>query len=178
MQCPVDKTELEKAILGSVEIDVCPKCSGIWFDEDELRQAKDAKDPKLNWMDIDLWQDAKKFQISRGCQVCCPSCRMPLYEVQYDKSKVRIDVCNLCGGVWLDKGEFKKIIAYLRERADYEVLYNFSRNLAKQLGEVFVGPESMRSEILDFITLSKLLAYKIRAKHPFLLDTLNIVLPK
>jgi len=177
MECPVDKTELESAILVDVEVDICPKCSGIWFDEDELRQAKDKKDPKLDWVDIDLWRDIKKFNISRGRQIC-PSCRMPLYEVLYDNSKVRIDVCSLCKGIWLDKGEFKKIIAYLRDKADYEVLYNFSRNLSRQFGEVFIGPESLRSEILDFITLSKLLAYKFRAQHPHLSYGINIILPK
>ena len=177
MECPVDKTELEPAILVDVDVDVCPKCLGIWFDEDELRQAKDKRDPKLDWVDIDLWRDTKKFDVSRGRQIC-PVCRMPLYEVQYDNSKVRIDVCNLCKGIWLDKGEFKKIMAYLREKSDYQVLYNFSRNLAKQFGEVFSGPESLRSEILDFISLSKLLAYKFRAQHPHILDGVNMILPK
>ena len=41
MQCPKcnDKMEVEK--IEDVEIDVCTKCAGVWFDQDELRKAKD-----------------------------------------------------------------------------------------------------------------------------------------
>ncbi|PIS45215.1 MAG: hypothetical protein COT22_06415, partial [Ignavibacteria bacterium CG08_land_8_20_14_0_20_37_9] len=74
-------------------------------------------------------------------------------EVQYDNSKVRVDLCSLCKGIWLDRGEFKKIIKYLKEKADYEVLYNFSKNLMEEFWEVFTGPEKIREEILDLLTL-------------------------
>ena len=111
MLCPNCKKELDQAILYNVEINHCHKCRGVWFEDEELRWAKDEKDKNLNWLDIDLWRDSKKFKISRGNRLC-PECRMPLYEVEYDKSKVKVDLCNLCKGIWLDRGEFKKIIKY------------------------------------------------------------------
>lgn len=177
MECPSCKKELEQAILHNVRVDYCSNCLGIWFDEDELRQAKDEKDPKLNWVDIDLWKDKKKFEISKRGALC-PKCRMPLYQVGYDNSQVSVDLCNLCKGVWLDRGEFKKIIKYLKEKADYEVLYHFSKNLAKQFGEIFIGPEKLRSDALDFITLLKLLGYKLYSHHPYLSETIKMAVPK
>ncbi len=177
MECPSCKKSLDKAILLNVEIEYCPSCLGMWFDHDELRQAKDKKDPSLNWLDIDLWRDIKKFEISRGNRLC-PECRMPLYEVQYDEAKTKIDLCNVCHGIWLDKGEFKKIIKYLKERSDYEVLYNFSRNLVQEFGEIFVGPESFRSEILDFFSLLKLLSYKFSVQHPLITTMIREGIPK
>jgi len=165
MKCPDCKIELEKAIFYNVEVDYCKKCLGIWFEEEELRWAKDEKDKNLNWLDIDLWKDKKKFEISRGGRLC-PVCRMPLYEVEYNGSKTRVDLCNLCKGVWLDRGEFKKIIEYLREKADYEILYNFSKRLKEEFWEIFIGPEVFREEILDFLTLLKLFNYKFTTQHP------------
>lgn len=167
MLCPKCKKELDKAIMMNVEVNYCPKCFGIWFDEDELRLAKDKKDENLNWFDIDLWRDQKKFEISRGGRLC-PSCRMLLYEVEYDNSKVRVDLCNLCKGIWLDKGEFKRITKYLKERADYEVLYYFSKNIRQEFWEIFIGPEKMREEIVDFLTLLKLFNYKLVVQRPHL----------
>ena len=189
MECPNCKKEtldpsslakgggLEKVILLNVEVDYCRKCEGIWFDDNELRWAKDEKDANLNWIDIDLWRYPQKFNISRGGRLC-PRCRMPLYEVEYDKSKVKIDLCNLCKGIWLDKGEFKKTIKYLKEKADYEILNYFSKNLIQEFWEVFSGPESVREEISDLVTILKLFNYRFTTQHPYLATIIKGVLPK
>ena len=52
--------------MSGVEVDYCPVCLGTWFDEDELRQAKDSKDKNLNWLDIDLWEDKTKINDLMG----------------------------------------------------------------------------------------------------------------
>jgi len=178
MVCPnCKKPILDKAILLNVEVDYCTKCQGLWFDDDELRIAKDKEDVNLNWLDIDLWRDIKKFIVSRTGRLC-PYCRMPLYEAQYDNSKVRVDPCNLCKGIWLDKKEFERIIKYLKEKADYEVLYHFSKNLIEEMGEVFIGPEKIKEEVLDLLTLLKLLHYKFSIQHPYLTTLIKGLLPK
>lgn len=164
-KCPKDKTSLSDVIFNNTIVDYCPECLGLWFDEDELRQAKDEKDKSLNWVDVDIWSDPKKFKITRGMRLC-PECRLPLYEVYYDSSKIIIDVCNLCHGVWLDRGEFKKIIEWLGEQRYYGVVNNYAKNLLKQAKEVFSGPETLREEILDFITILKVLNYKFAEKYP------------
>lgn len=167
MDCPNDNEQLQKALFHHVEVDYCPDCLGIWFDKDELRNAKDDKDKQLNWIDFDLWRDKGKFQVSRGDKHC-PVCRVGLQEVKYDGSKTKVDFCKMCGGVWLDRGEFKQIMNYLKRKSDYQILHNYSRNLVKQLWEVFSGPETFRSELEDFLTLLKLFNYKFVVQYPFL----------
>ncbi len=167
MVCPNCKIELEKAILHNVEIDYCPKCLGIFFEEDELKWAKDAKDKDLNWLDIDLWKDETKFKISPENKLCS-RCRLPLYEISYGESKIKVDVCNLCYGIWLDRGEFKRIIEYLKEKADYEVLQKYTKNLSQEFWEIFTGPETFREEISDFLTILKLFNYKFVTQHPII----------
>jgi len=165
MLCSICKISLEEAIFCNVGVNFCPECLGSWFEEEELRWAKDEKDKNLNWLDIDLWKDEKKFKISSGMKLC-PSCRLPLYEIYYGDSRVIVDLCNLCRGIWLDRGEFKKIIEYLKKRADYEVFNNYFQNLMKEFWEIFTGPETFREEILDFLTILKLLNYKFTIQHP------------
>lgn len=177
MFCPYHKNKfLKKALFYGTEIDYCPVCLGIWFDRDELRRAKDEKDENLRWLDIDLWKNEKEFKICYGIRLC-PSCRLPLYEVYYGDSNIVVDVCNICQGIWLDRAEFKKIIDWLRKKADYEVLNKYSKNLLKQALEIFSGPEELGEEILDFIAVLKLLNYKFAAKHPFLTKVMS-QLPK
>lgn len=164
MKCPLCKVDLAKSVLSGAEIDYCPKCLGLWFEEDELRLAKDNKDKDLNWLDIDLWQDKEKFRVSPS-QKLCPSDRMPLYEVEYGDSGIKVDVCGIDRGIWLDRGEFKKIVQYLKEKADKEVLDNYLKNLKEELWEVFSGPEDLKDELEDFLTILKLFAYKFSAQH-------------
>ncbi len=166
MNCPICKiTKLLNSILYNTEVDYCPICFGLWFEQEELRLAKDEKDKDLKWLDIDLWKNEKDFKISYGIRAC-PSCRVPLYEVYYGDSGIVVDVCKLCHGVWLDTAEFKKIIEWLKEKADYEVMNNYAKNLLQEFGEIFIGPEELREEVLDFLTILKLFNYKFATEHP------------
>jgi Zn-finger nucleic acid-binding protein len=158
--CPNCKTELlESMLFHDIEVDYCKKCLGLWFEEDELREAKDSADMSLNWLDVDLWKKTEEFIIARNKKFC-PACRFPFYEVNYGKSKIRVDLCNVCHGIWLDRGEFKQIMEYLKKEGAYEVLNNYSKNLLSEFWEIFTGPESLKSEIFDFLALSKFLQYK------------------
>lgn len=167
MKCPNDNEQLEIALFHDVEVSYCPKCLGIWFDKDELRLAKDDKDNQLNWLDVDLWRDSGNFEISRSHKHC-PVCRAGLSEIKYDNSKTKVDFCKMCQGVWLDRGEFKQIINYLKNKSDYEILHHYTKNLALELWEVFSGPETFREELADFFMLLKLFNYKFVTQHPFL----------
>ena len=155
---------MEKAVFYGTEVDYCPKCLGLWFEQDELRQAKDEKDRDLNWLDIDLWKDKAKLKIGRSPRLC-PKDEVPLYKVQYGDSGIEVDVCNLCRGIWLDRGEFKKIIDYLREQGKEEMLKNYLSNLIKEGVEIFTGPEGFKEEAADFLTVIKLLDYKFASQH-------------
>lgn len=159
MNCPNDNQPLSKAMFHHVEVDYCPTCLGIWFDKDELRLAKDDADKNLNWQDVDLWRDKLKFKTVHISKFC-PACRVGLVEISYDHSKTKVDFCKKCQGVWLDRGEFKQILNYLKNKSDYELLHKYSEKLVLQLWEVFSGPQAFREELADFLTLLKLFNYK------------------
>ena len=167
MNCPLCKIKLDKALLTEVEIDYCSKCYGLWFEEEELRFAKDAKDRDLRWLDIDLWKDPAKFKLNTSTKLC-PKDRLPLYETSYGDSGIKVDVCNLCYGIWLDRGEFKSIISFLKHKMDSEVLFHYLANLKEELWELFSGPEILKEELLDALAVLKLVRYKLLAQHPIL----------
>jgi Zn-finger nucleic acid-binding protein len=168
MECPnKHKEPLRQIYFHNVQVDYCAECLGIWFDKDELRLAKDDKDKQLNWLDFDIWRDKSRFKVSKS-KKHCPACRAVLIEIKYEDSKVKIDFCKNCQGIWLDRGEFKQIMVYLRRKADYEILHKYAKNLARELWEVFSGPEKFREELEDFLMLLKLFNYKFAVQHPVL----------
>jgi len=172
MICPIDKIKLEQAVVSGVEVDYCPKCFGLWFEEEELRWAKDYKEKNLQWLDIDLWQDNSKFKISPGKKLC-PQDKLPLYETEYGDSGIKIDLCNICKGVWLDRGEFHKIVKYLRKAADEEILNNYLKTLRGELWEIFAGPETFKEEVNDFLLVLRLLNYNLVVKNPEIAQTIS-----
>ncbi|MDO8530186.1 MAG: zf-TFIIB domain-containing protein [bacterium] len=176
MQCPNNHSELAKMLFHNVEVDYCAECLGVWFDKNELANAKNDKDQQLNWLDFDVWRDKSKFSL-QNINKRCPVCRLPFVQVGYDDSSVKIDFCKHCQGIWLDRGEFKQIMTYLKRKADYEILHHYAKNLAKELWEVFAGPEKFREELADFLTLLKLFNYKFVVQHPHV-NSLIDELPK
>ncbi|MBL7142070.1 MAG: zf-TFIIB domain-containing protein [Candidatus Pacebacteria bacterium] len=166
MNCPNCKQEtLEKITFNKNQIERCSQCKGIWFNQDELRKAKDEEDQFLKWLDIDLWKDSEKFQPSHSSKIC-PTCKVNLYEVHYGGSDVRVDFCNKCKGIWLDDGEFKKIIAYLKNKVNTEKLGEYFKHTLEEAKEIFTGPEKLTSEIEDFFIVIKLLQYRLCSQHP------------
>lgn len=172
VNCPLCDKNMKRTVFYGNEVDFCPLCLGMWFEKDEFRKAKDEKEKTLNWLDIDLWDKEEKFRVSKENKHC-PSCNLPLYEVEYGDSETKVDFCSQCESMWLDRGEFKKIIDYLKDKGSYEIMNNYARSLIEETGEVFTGPESLEEEVADLITLFGLLRYKFAGKHPFLSKTIS-----
>ncbi len=156
---------MRKAVFYNTQVDYCPQCLGVWFDQGELRQAKDEKDITLNWLDIDLWHDSTKFQVGKTAKIC-PVDFEPHYQIEYNDSDIKVDLCDVCHGVWLGRSGFKKIIAFLKDKKADELLHHYLSNLVEEGKEIFVGPESFREEADDFLMLVKLFNDKFVVQHP------------
>ena len=176
VKCPKCGEKMKETPFTGVRVESCNKCKGYWFEKGELRKAKDKKEEGIKWMDVDLWEKEENFNISKDKKEC-PDCGVPLYEVNYGDSKVKVDVCNLCEGVWLDEGEFKKIVNYLKKDAGNKIMNEYGKVLLEEIGEIFVGPEPLDEEIEDVITVLGLLKYRFAGKHPFISRAINS-LPK
>ncbi len=172
MNCPKCGEQLKEDPFKGIKVDSCSSCKGYWFEKGELRKAKDKEEEKLNWMDVDLWENEEKFKITKD-KLLCPDCGLPLYEVNYGDSNIKVDVCNMCEGIWLDEGEFKKVAKYLKDRAGDKIMNEYFKTLTEEVGELFLGPESLQEEAKDVLTVLGLLKYRFAGKHPFISDVIS-----
>jgi Zn-finger nucleic acid-binding protein len=112
MKCPRDGTQLDKVRIAGIEIDKCHQCDGIWFDRGELDRVRDAK---VTDAEETLEREYGNPSFRRGRTegyMLCPRCadkRLQQYTYTY-MNPVRIDRCEDCFGVWLDKGELDAIV--------------------------------------------------------------------
>jgi len=170
MKCPCCDIDLESKLIGEVKVDECPKCKGIWFEDDELRKAKDVADKDMNWMDFEIWKHKDKFKASPR-NLACPQCNQTFVTIDYANTGVEIDYCPNCKGTWLDKGEFKKIIDALTEELLTKPFSKYLKASIEEAKEIITGPESFLSEWKDFMTVFRMMQYRLFAENPSLLDT-------
>lgn len=95
-KCWVEMHAREEEIFGpNIEIDICPKCHGIWLDPGELHKL--LKDKEVT----DYL--TKEIGTKAHSPLICPKCRN-LMDIERAED-VEVDVCLKCRGVWLDMGE-------------------------------------------------------------------------
>lgn len=177
MKCPNNHESFQEIRIGNVKVDRCSVCEGLWFNQDELRQAKDLQEKYATWFDFDLWNDKKNFKPTQSSRHC-PVDEIPMFKVSYKGSTVEIDTCKKCFGFWLDKNEFKNIVEFVKSRSAYDLIHNYTKSLIEEGKEIFTGPESLRSEVNDFLMVVKLLQFKVFANPTLAQVLLSLPLTK
>lgn len=88
---------------GSVILDACPRCQGVWVEKGELDR-----------LDGSPWADVEDhpFHATAGDHRAanCPRCMVVLSPVSpADLPEVIVDRCPKCEGFWLDRGELGRM---------------------------------------------------------------------
>jgi len=156
--------------LKNIEIDRCSRCGCMWFDQDELRQAKDQTDPDLNWMDFEIWKHENRFRFEAR-SLKCPRCNINMVTIGYGETGIEIDYCPQCQGTWLDEGVFAKIIDALRTEIGTKSVSDYIKASLDEAKDIITGSEGLISEWKDFTTVLRMFQYRFFLEHPKLLDT-------
>jgi len=79
-KCPLDGTDYFEHRFGSVLLDICQNCDGIWFDAGELekvkQELKDQSSPD-NPVEVFLWDADRFFEYIAGVFSLAPEGRSP-----------------------------------------------------------------------------------------------------
>jgi uncharacterized protein len=148
--CPACGNALSLYTVFSLDFEGCPKCKGIWLVRDELRKLKNKEaDGSLRWMNAEIENIDKTTAIptKRPCVKCAG---VNMISVIFGGSSVVVDWCPNCHGIWLDRGEFDAITAYLREELGQEHPKEIEKQVAADVKHIASGgPESRIDEIKD-----------------------------
>jgi Zn-finger nucleic acid-binding protein len=119
--CPRCNEILDRLSVASVEIDLCPGCSGIWLDKGELALLRE----RAGFRDLrELKQHCAGQRVvppsSRNVQLACPSCAGTLSAV--GMGRVLVDACDQCEGIWLDRGELEEAMTIIAPDGDEDIV--------------------------------------------------------
>jgi Zn-finger nucleic acid-binding protein len=165
MECPVDGSPLETHTINSINVEECPQCRGLWFEGDEFRKAKDLSDPDLDWLEVDLWSDQESFKADWSSRKC-PQCGKNMATISYGDTGVIVDTCVEGHGIWFDKGEYQAIIEALEEELRSKDISDYVLASLEEAKDIFFGGKGFISEWKDFLTVTRLLQYRVLAENP------------
>ncbi|MGD1086083.1 MAG: zf-TFIIB domain-containing protein [Verrucomicrobiota bacterium] len=104
MNCPRCGSSMEKAQTGNEQIDRCTKCGGLWFGELELEDLRAQKESER----IDTGKPNPA--LDPNARLKCPKCETPMTRmVDNEHPHIWYETCGVCGGSFLDAGEFKEM---------------------------------------------------------------------
>jgi Zn-finger nucleic acid-binding protein len=105
---------LDKATFQGLEVDLCPKCGGLWLDRGEIARAAKLPAEELAHLRSLLTGQPGPPPIPTESVAPCPVCPGSLAEVML--GEVHVDYCNKCQGIFLDRGELEAAVDAVRAR--------------------------------------------------------------
>jgi Zn-finger nucleic acid-binding protein len=105
---------LDKATFEGLEVDLCPKCGGLWLDRGEITRAAKLPEKELARLRTLLSGASGPPPVPTENKAPCPACPGSLSEVML--GAVHVDYCGKCHGLFLDRGELQDAIDAVRAR--------------------------------------------------------------
>ncbi|HZL18398.1 MAG TPA: zf-TFIIB domain-containing protein [Polyangia bacterium] len=105
---------LDKATFQGLEVDLCPKCGGLWLDRGEIARAAKLPEKALAHLRSLLTGQPGPPPVPTESIAPCPVCPGSLSEVML--GAVHVDYCGKCQGIFLDRGELEDAVAAVRAR--------------------------------------------------------------
>jgi Zn-finger nucleic acid-binding protein len=110
MKCPRDGSELTTEREGSLDVDRCPQCRGLWLDHDELDELE------ATVAQHEHHRRATIEYAKRPSDLPCPVCHKLMRAFNYRAYNLELETCEDRHGFWLDAGEEKHLLEIMRER--------------------------------------------------------------
>lgn len=104
MNCPKCDHPTEQVRRGSIEVDRCTNCKGIWFDMLEAEHLKAAEGSEA----IDIGDPKVGDEYDKIDRINCPKCTEPMLRmVDAQQPHIWYEACPVCYGLFFDAGEFR-----------------------------------------------------------------------
>ena len=117
---------LDRGTYAKVEVDLCPKCGGLWLDKGELEKVGEASSGEILELKKMLLGDPRSKPEPSDLTTACVACTGTLKEVVL--GPVKVDFCAGCGGLWLDRGEIESGVAATHGKADIAALLRVAKS--------------------------------------------------
>ncbi|MBX7132958.1 MAG: zf-TFIIB domain-containing protein [Fimbriimonadaceae bacterium] len=114
--CPLCRVPLNSVRFREVTLWMCDQCSGVWLNRDAIDEIQTLTDGDFEKLE-DLQHDEAVQLREPVAGRLCPDDLSPLLVQQHPFfAAIQVDVCQQCGGVWIDDDEVSKIADIIAAR--------------------------------------------------------------
>lgn len=133
-QCPDCKIDLRTEEILGIDLDICPECAGIFFDDGEMVKLKEQGDDAFGEVDEQV-QPEEPFEPSgEPISRMCPACGEVMDEFKYlYTTHIKLDSCPKCFGTWVEHGELEAMQKALADAESQPMNESLMRTLNHQL---------------------------------------------
>jgi len=111
--CPDHQCELDTKTIHGIEVDICPRCGGIWLDKGEIVRMR-----KLTAEKIEHFEQKPTGALAPVNRVPkCPICAKPLEAFRYASGAATLGTCPELHGLWVPEPELEKIVTMQTPKA-------------------------------------------------------------
>ena len=113
MRCPTCDVQLDCLRVGELELDECPRCLGLWFDQGELHTvltSRMALEPRPRSTAAALSREPELFTTSPERRLG-PCCRCEGLLMEQGAQQPSLAACARCGGFWVPEAAFRALSA-------------------------------------------------------------------
>lgn len=152
MHCPKDHSNCELITLHDVEIDRCPRCQGVWLEQEEVKRlVEQFSVPGQSEVDelLTKWESAEsegtspKNFWSEG-KLICPREGAQMQKHYFVGTTIGLDHCLVCKGFWFDAGELGSVAKNVESTPEQDEAWRlFIRANREMLDKEY--PEDKRS---------------------------------
>jgi Zn-finger nucleic acid-binding protein len=160
MLCPKDNVVCNTEQLQDVEVDVCPKCHGVWLDYGEVRKlVHHFSIPRYSNVDelINQWEvvessstHPKDFWIED--RLTCPNEGTKMKKHYFAGSLIGVDQCQKCKGFWLDGGELQAVAKYFEPNPELDKAWQLVIKDEKEWNRMLVDMKRLPTKIALMIS--------------------------
>lgn len=176
--CPTCSANLNIYAVFGIEFEGCPMCKGVLLNPDELRKLKDRATRgtwrELRWMDDEV-EAVGRANVMPSGRLCAKCSGIHLLTTCFGDSSILIDWCSRCNSLWLDRDELQGIVEYLRQKLNRLSSDEMKKKVLEEIKEIWTGPESKISEILDAKAAISALINITIFEHPSLCQRLILL---
>jgi Zn-finger nucleic acid-binding protein len=117
-----------------LEIDICPRCYGMWFDAQELSKFFESHVLRRKFfLADDSITEKPDDNVVVNAARSCARCHQEMVVTNF--GEVVIDICPSCKGLWLDEGELQRIVT------EFEKGIRDEKMVSKELSKGLFGRE-------------------------------------
>ena len=123
LKSPVSDAVMEKISVVGTTLFKDPESGGYWLRLQAMQNLADLQETPLEEV-----HTGETMRVHQGR--FCPEDGSPLQEFEFEEhSGVKVDICETCGGLWLDEGQLTQLLAYL-EHYEYSDHLRHGDNLS------------------------------------------------